>query len=169
MYPRIEWPTRVDTALREDYCSFTFQYPDYFAYSKNATFFDEKPIHPCWFNLNSKALNCTMHWSYYPIDKKNTFDSLRQDAFALAGKHNIKAEYRKESLIENGEIKGLIFEIDGPVACPIQFYITDEKKHFVRASLYFNAKVNPDSTKVVYDFIKEDILKMIESIEWKKK
>lgn len=169
MYPRIDWPARIDTSLQQSFCNFTFTYPKYFDFKQDVSYFDEKPSDPCWFNLHSSQLNCTLHCSYYPISKTHSFDKLRQDAFEVVSKHNVKAEYRRESLIEHGDVKGLLFEIDGPVASPLQFYISDDKKHFFRASLYFDAKVNPDSTKVVYDFVKKDVDKMLETFQWNKK
>ena len=84
-------------------------------------------------------------------------------------KHNIKANYRKETIIDNGHgVKGILFEIEGPVASPLQFYLTDEKDHFFRASLYFNSKVNPDSTAPVLKYLRSDIDTLIASFKWKK-
>ena len=60
-----------------------------------------------------------------------------------------------------------MFDIDGPVASPTQFYLTDEDKHFFRASLYFNSKVNPDSTAQVLEFLKPEIDTLLSSFKWK--
>jgi hypothetical protein len=60
----------------------------------------------------------------------------------------------------------MVFSIEGPAATPFQFFITDEKQHFFRASLYFKTKINTDSLAPVYDFVKKDLRKMIETFEW---
>ena len=109
-----------------------------------------------------------MHLSYIPIENRTEFDKLIADAFEMADKHNSKASYREELVISNPEkdVHGLIFEIDGPVATPIQFFVTDSTEHFLRGSLYFKSSVNRDSIAPVYDFLKIDIGKMIESFGW---
>lgn len=170
MYPKVDYPARNLTKFHEDYCNMTFQYPDYFQVKKDEYYFDGKPLDPCWFDLSSERLNCSLHCSYLEIKDNEHFDELVGDVFQLAAKHNTKANYRKEQIIENKEEKvyGLIFELSGPVASPFQFFVTDSLDHFMRGSIYFNAQVNPDSIAPVYQFVKEDLLTMIESFAWEK-
>lgn len=169
MYPRIEYPSRKDTIFASKDCNFSFTHPTYLKYRKDSFFFESKPANDCWFDLRSDALNSTIYCSYYPITKKQNLDSLITDAFNLTNKHNTKAYARKESIISNGDVKGLLFEVEGPVATPIQFYLTDSINHFLRGALYFEAKVNTDSTAPVLNYIKSDIQKMIEGFKWSKK
>ena len=153
-----------DTTL----CSFGFRYADFNKIVKDSFKFEGKPADPCWFDLRSKDLNTSLHCSYYNINDKKDLSSLIDDAFNLAGKHNVKANYRKETIIENKYgVKGILFDIEGPVASPTQFYLTDEKNHFFRASLYFNSKVNPDSTAPILTFVKQDIDTLIATFRWK--
>ena len=168
MYPKVVYPERNAVSFDESYCAMSFEYPDYFAVNKDEYFFDSKPIDPCWFDLQSTALNSQLHCSYIPIEDRSHFDKLVQDAFKMTSKHNQKANYRKEQLIENKEEKvyGLLFEHEGPVASPLQFFVTDSTSNFFRGSLYFRSKVNPDSIAPVYTFVKDDVLKMIESFKW---
>jgi gliding motility-associated lipoprotein GldD len=170
MYPKVEFPERVYSPFSGKYCQFQFQMPSYAQVEQDKLFFDEEPMHPCWFDLKFTPLNSSLHFSYYPIKNTKDFDKLVQDAFNIAGKHNIRADFRDEFVINipENKVHGLIFEIGGPVASPFQFYLTDSTTHFLRASLYINDVVNPDSTKIVYEFLKEDILHMIESFEWEK-
>lgn len=99
---------------------------------------------------------------------ENTLDKLIGDAFILASKHNVKADFREEVLIRKpNHVNGLMFNIEGPVASSINFYLTDSINHFVRASLYFKNTVNPDSIAPVLDFVREDIEKIITTFEWK--
>jgi gliding motility-associated lipoprotein GldD len=169
MFPKVDYPVasgnlKFDTT----FCNFTFQYPEYAKVVQDSFFYEGKPIHPCWFDINIPALNASLHCSYYKVTKEKDLSSLINDAFNIAGKHNIKANFRKESVIENASgAKGILFDIEGPVASPLQFYLTDEKNHFFRASLYFNSKVNPDSTAPVLKFIRPEIESMIASFEWK--
>ena len=61
----------------------------------------------------------------------------------------------------------IFYELDGSTATNAQFFITDSTKHFLRGSLYFNSTTNQDSIAPVLAFLKIDMLKLIESLEWK--
>lgn len=169
MYPRVNFPQGDNIVIQQEYCNLTFEFPDYANVERDSFFFEGQPSDPCWFDLQIPALNAEIHCSYSPIENRDKFDDLINDAFKLAGKHNIKANYRKESLIENKmeNVYGLLFNIEGPVATPIQFYLTDSTTNFFRGSLYFNDKVDPDSTQVLVDFLSLDINHMIETFKWK--
>lgn len=168
MYPRVVFPERNEVVFSKDICNMTFKYPDYFNYVQDTSFFDSRPIHPCWFDMNALSLNASIHFSYYPISDRSAYDKLINDVYKMVGEHNIMATFRSEKPIMNEKENafGLAFEIEGEVASPLQFFLTDSTRNFVRASLYFNAKVDPDSTKIIYDYIKQDIDLMIRSWEW---
>lgn len=168
MYPRVVYPKKNYVNFDTTLCSFQFRYPDFNKILKDSFKFEGKPVDPCWFDLRSKDLNTSLHCSYYNINDKKSLSSLIDDAFNLAGKHNVKANYRKETIIENKYgVTGILFDIEGPVASPTQFYLTDGKNHFFRASLYFNSRVNPDSTAPVLTFVKQDIDTLIATFRWK--
>jgi gliding motility-associated lipoprotein GldD len=170
MYPLVEYPLRKEVEFINKECPFHFKHSDYLKYRRDTSFFGEKPINDCWFDLHSKELNSSIHCSFHELRNRKDLDSLIMDAFTLTDKHNIKANARKESIIDNKNgIKGILFEVDGPVASPIQFYVTDSLKYFFRGSLYFNSTVNPDSTAPVLTFIREDVKKLIETFNWKNK
>ena len=167
-FPRIEFPDRKQTPFAESYCPFRFDYANYNELIKDTLFFNSAPENECWFDLNCASLNSYLHCSYYPIDKKNSLDKLITDAFVLSNKHNIKANYIDELPISKaGKVYGHVFDIEGDVASPFQFYLTDSTDHFLRGSLYIKAKARPDSLAPVYEFLKKDIMQMINSFEWK--
>ena len=166
-FPKIEYPDRSYQKFDANYCQFTFLYPSYATVEQDTSFFDEKPADPCWFNMVMPVFNAKVYCSYYPIE--GNFEKLQNDAFNLASKHNIKADYIDELPIEkpNG-VKGYVFDIEGAVASSFQFYLTDEEKHFLRGSLYFNTQARPDSLAPVLNFVKEDLMQMINTFEWTK-
>lgn len=169
MFPRVFYPTKSLVSYENKACPFIFKYGGYNKILKDTFVFEGKPMSDCWFDIHSKDLNASLHCSYYRSDGKKTISTHIDDAFKIAGNHNTKANYRKEDIIANKYgVKGLMFNIEGPVASPIQFYLTDNDKHFFRASLYFNSKVNPDSTAAILDFIRPDIDSLIASFRWKK-
>ncbi|HMP28171.1 MAG TPA: gliding motility protein GldD [Saprospiraceae bacterium] len=169
MYPKVIFPEKNQVVLTNEECGFSFSYPDYLVYGRDSVRFEEHFRYPCWFDLTTQQLNTTIHFSYLNMKSQKDLDTHINDAFKLADEHNIKATARKENIIENSEenVFGLLFEFDGDVAAPLQFFVTDSSKHFLRASLYFNDKVNQDSTKIIYDFIKEDIENLIRTLRWK--
>lgn len=166
-YPRVIYPEKAYQQFDENYCEFTFEFPAYAQIEQDTTFFDEKPIHPCWFNIYIPAFDSRLYCSYYPIGKGKSLEDLKRDAFDLVDFHNKKANYIDELRIaKENKVAGFSFDIQGPAASPFQFYLTDSTEHFFRAALYFNTQVNPDSLAPVYDFVKKDVLRMIETFEW---
>ncbi|NNE30581.1 MAG: hypothetical protein HKN16_13155 [Saprospiraceae bacterium] len=167
IYPRVQFPERTFSAFELSSCDFEFKRPDHTRIERDTAFFDGAPVHSCWFDLFYPNFDARLHFSYYPVDKFNSFEKLRQDAFVLAQKHNAKANYIDEIPLEKNErVKGMIFQLEGEVASPVQFYLTDERSNFLRASLYFNTKSRPDSLAPIVDFIKEDISQLVQTFEW---
>lgn len=168
MYPRIFYPVKSYQLQDTSLCAFNFKVPAYGHFSQDSFRFEGEPEHPCWFDIKFDSLNASLYCSYYNLKSGKSLSELVNDAFTIAGKHNIKANYRKESVINNGHgVLGVLFEIEGPVASPLQFYLTDEKNHFLRGSFYFDSKVNPDSTAPVLSFIRPDIDTLMASFRWK--
>ena len=64
------------------------------------------------------------------------------------------------------KVYGIWFPLEGSVASPYQFFVTDSVEHYMRGSLYFNTSPNPDSMAPVIEFVKEDLEKMLETFEW---
>src|SRR5690242_3816024 len=67
-YPRINFPERKGfKTFTNDICPFTFEYPDYAEVDNDSTFFHEKTVNPCWYNIEIKKINATLHLTYYDI------------------------------------------------------------------------------------------------------
>lgn len=166
-YPRVEFPEKSYERASLEECSFVFEKPTYSQIVKDEYFFENVSPHPCWFDLSFDRFNGKLHCSYFPIENRESLDSLVTDAFELVGKHRIKANYRDEFVIkkDNG-VSGIFFDLGGPVASPIQFFLTDSTQHFFRGALYFENKVNPDSMNIIHEFIKADVNNMIETFSW---
>ena len=169
-YPRVIYPVRTsEVPFAVQVCPFEFTLPDYIDVVRDTTYFEAAPVHPCWFDLVTPALNGRVHFSYYPVASFADFEKLRDDAFDLAGKHNIVADYIDEVAItrDDADVFGFAFSLEGDVASPFQFYVTDSTQHFLRGSMYVNAKAQADSLAPVYDFMRDDLLEVIESLTWK--
>jgi len=168
IYPKVNYPVKEYKVFNLTTCPFTMSIPEYFNVIEDGLKTEQEKVHQCWYDLYCEELNSYIHLSYLPFKGRKAFDKLVRDAFEMVDKHNIKASYRDELRIDLPEKKvhGLLFDIDGPVATPLQFFLTDSTQHFLRGSLYFKAEVNRDSIAPVYDFLKEDIEKMIGSFEF---
>lgn len=166
-YPRVVYPTRAYQPFDRSYCAFTFEYPRYATIEQDTAFFDDKPANTCWFNVYFPDFNARVHCSYYPVTGRSSFDKLVADAHELANKHNLKANYIDEFRIEKpNHVSGFCFNIEGPAASPFQFYLTDSTRHFLRGALYFNTQARPDSLAPVFDFLKQDIMQMVNTFSW---
>ncbi len=169
VYPKVVYPIKDYQSFSSNNCPFSMTIPKYFIFNQDNNKTENEEQYTCWFDLVCNELNTNIHMSYVPIDNRADLDEMVQDAFEMVNKHNVKASYRDEIKINIAEknIYGLVFKIDGPVASPTQFFLTDSTSHFLRGSLYFNDVVNRDSIAPVYDFLELDISKMIETLEWK--
>lgn len=166
-YPKITFPEKGYQQFDKNYCQFKFEYPQYAQVNKDTLFFNEKPEDECWFDIEIKQFNAKLHCTYYPVGKVKSFDQLRADAFQMAQKHNVKAAFIEEKPLKKPDgTTGFLFSIEGEVATPLQFYLTDEKKHFIRGALYFRSKVQPDSLAPIFNFLKQDVSHLIETFEW---
>lgn len=167
MYPKVTYPEKQYVQFDKEYCDLKFDYPVYASIEQDRYFFEGKTPDPCWFNIHFKDFDGTLFCSYIPIENRAHYDKLINESFDLVEEHNQKANFRKEEYIQNGNgVGGLYFSLGGEVATNMQYILTDTSQHFFRASLYFNSKVAPDSIKPIYQFVREDVDKMIETFEW---
>lgn len=161
-YLKLEYPEAVYKQYLTD-CPFTFDV--------NNIIEIEKPRgggQYCGVNLSYPLLNGKIHLTYIPVDKDLLRSSLR-DAQNLTQEHTQKAEGISTIPFENkAENKyGMVYDIEGNAASPVQFYITDNKKHFLRGAAYFNVKPNYDSILPAAHYLKKDIRMLMQSLQWK--
>lgn len=161
-YFRIDLPKKNYQKFISD-CPYSFDYPVYV----NILYDTDNNAEPCWINMDFDKIGGRLHISYKKVD--NNLGQILEDSRKLAYKHSIKADAINEQVFirPDRKIYGILYEIDGNAASSVQFFVTDSVKHYVRGALYFNVEPNKDSLAPVIRFIKEDIVVMIESFEWK--
>ncbi|MEL6719346.1 MAG: hypothetical protein AAFO82_14460 [Bacteroidota bacterium] len=166
-YPKVNYPERTYDTFKSDNCNFTFEYPAYAEITQSQNIAQSENNPDCIFDLYIPNFDSRLHCTYYSIENKKDFAELWNDAFDLANKHNVRADFIEEAKIATPKgVGGFAFDIKGPAASPFQFFLTDSTQHFMRASLYFNTQVRQDSMAPVYEFVIEDLMKMIDSFEW---
>lgn len=168
-YPKVEYPVKRYQVFDRDQCNFVFEFPTYAQVVRDSSGLTEaERKSSCWFDLYFPAFDGRLHCSYYRIGQNKSFEELKTDAFEMADYHNKRANYIEELKINrfDADVDGFVFSIEGPAATPFQFYLTDNETHFFRASLYFDTEVRPDSIAPIYKFVREDMMKIIETFEW---
>lgn len=123
----------------------------------------------CNFELHYPKMKATIYVNYHTVTNNN-IDSLLRDAQKLTYDHAIKAdEITSQPFINTDKrVYGMFSEVGGNVATNAQFYVTDSTKNFIVGSMYFYAKPNYDSIYPAASYIKDDIRKLMETIEWRK-
>lgn len=128
-----------------------------------------KIAEPHWIEVYYPDLKCYVQITYKSLaGKKNqTIEEHIEDSHKLANKHNIKAYSIDRSFTRSKAGYGVTyFELTGEVPSQFQFYVTDSTKHFVRGALYFNSATKNDSLKPVIDYLKEDMVHMVETMRF---
>jgi len=144
-----------------------FLSPFNFQLSKNAQV-QPRSDEPYWINLYYPALDATIHCSYKPV--RNNLRELTNDALEFVYRNASYATSIPEREYSHPEahVYGVLFDLEGNTASSCQFFVTDSTKHFFRASVYCNCPPNADSLAPVYEYLRKDVIKMVETFEWKK-
>ena len=167
-YFHIDFPEKKYQMFDQPGYPYTFEYPVYSQVVKDSTFFDARPENDWWINIDVPRFGGRIYISYKEVGKNN-FDSLVNDGFKMAYKqHTDISTGINDSLTKtpNG-VEGIYFSLRGNTATANQFFLTDSVKHFLRGALYFDATPNEDSLSIVNDFLKKDLLYMINTLKWK--
>jgi len=156
-YLRLDYPVAA-------YAHFDNQCPFTFDMNAKAIIKGEKD---CGFTISYPKMKATIYLTYKPVN--NNLNKLLRDAQKLTFEHVIKADDILEQPYLNPERKvyGMFYQVDGNAATNSQFYVTDSTKHFVTGSVYFYAKPNFDSVMPAASYIKNDMQRLMETLEWK--
>lgn len=157
---RLEYP-KASYKRFDAPCNFSF---DYSAYAKV-----EEGKGPCWYYVVYPEMKAKLFVTYLPITG-NVMDNIKE-AERLVYKHTIKASSIDTKSFEypDRKVYGNFYELKGQTASNIQFYVTDSTRHFVTANLYFNSRPKPDSLAPAIDYVKKDLMHMLDTFEWKSK
>ncbi len=163
-YPRTDFPAR-SYQIFDDAAPFSFEIPSYAIMERDT----DSNTESHWYNMLLPQFDATVHMSYKHFSKSNMLDSLTEDAYRLAMKHTVKAEDIRESEFRDTSTGtyGILYDFYGRTATPFNFYITDEKNHFIRGAFYFNQNANSDSVMPIFKFLKKDLSHLISTVEWK--
>ena len=119
-----------------------------------------------WSRLAYPRLKAVVNITYRKVD--GNLKELFQEAEKLTFSHTSKADAISAIPFENRQNKtyGKLFEVSGNAASNIQFHLTDSTEHFMTGSLYFQVQPNFDSIEPALDYIRKDIVILMEQLEW---
>lgn len=153
---RIHLPERSYVTFSDSF-PYTFEFPAYGAMKKRADY---------WSTVQLLPFKSDIHLTYKPLN--GDLYKYLEESRELVYNHTSKADGIQERVYANPEadVYGVLYEISGDAASQLQFFLTDSTDHFLRGALYFRATPNYDSIRPVFDYLKEDVVHLIETTEW---
>jgi gliding motility-associated lipoprotein GldD len=157
-YNYINFPER-------SYASITIK--NKYSFEKNTQTSVEQNDSYGWLNLLYKNYDAEILITHKYIEKKNDLTSFINESYKLTNKHNKKASSIKETHIKtkNG-LNAIIIDLKGEVPTQFQFITTDSVNHFLRGALYFQVATKNDSLAPIIEYIKKDMIHILNTLEW---
>jgi gliding motility-associated lipoprotein GldD len=163
-YNRIILPEHSYQALPDTF-PYSFEYSKHAQLLRDSSWLSER----YWIDLHYPDIGASVTVSYKKVyNNEDTLRGLLTDAYRLTSKHQIKAYAIDETIIKtpNG-YTAVVSELQGQVPSQFQFHTTDSARHFLRGALYFNTASKNDSLAPSIEFIKIDIVHLLNTLTWK--
>jgi gliding motility-associated lipoprotein GldD len=145
-------------------------FPYYFEYSEHAQIIRDTSYNAerYWLNVYYPEHQANVQLTYKDINQsEEMLETLLEDSYQLTVNHQIKAAAIEEKVIGTPSGKrALVAELSGEVPSQFQFYITDSTDHFLRGALYFRTATQNDSLAPVIEYIKVDMVHMLNTLRW---
>jgi gliding motility-associated lipoprotein GldD len=167
-YQRIELPEHAYQTLPANF-PYNFEYSKHAQMASDPHFMAEE----FWIELKYPQFKAEIDISYKPI--RNRPDSLVgfiATSHKLTRKHSVKASKIEEYEATGGanrQYAAVVFELEGEVPSYFHWYAHDTNQHFVRTALYFESAESADSLKPIIDYLKLDMIHMLNTLSFPKK
>lgn len=163
-YNRIELPEHSYRPIEDSY-PYKFEYSRHAHIEPDTSWMSE----PYWIHLVYRELGADVQLTYKSLNQdQQKLRELLEDSYKLTTKHQIKAYAIDESILRTPKgLTAVVAELSGEVPSQFQFYSTDSARHFLRGALYFPTATKNDSLQPVIDFIKVDIIHLLNTLDWK--
>jgi gliding motility-associated lipoprotein GldD len=164
-YNRLVLPEPAYQSL-PDTLPYTFEYSTHARLLRDTSWISER----FWIEIYYPQLKANIHITYKKVNNSDKLlKEFLNDTYTLTAKHQIKAYAIDEVIVKTQSGKtAVVAELDGEVPSQMQFAITDSTKNFLRGALYFNTKVQNDSLRPAIEYMKKDIMHLINTFDWKK-
>ncbi len=168
-YPKPKGFNRIEIAPAQylslaDSLPYQFEYSSQAVVSQDSSWISER----YWLDLSYQRLGATVQITYKPIGgSQKILNELLSDSYKLTSKHNVKAYAIDEAVVSlnNGDM-ATIMELSGQVPSQFQFHTTDSVNHFLRGALYFKSSTKNDSLAPVINYIKQDMMHLLNTLRW---
>lgn len=162
-YNRFDMPQHEYQSL-PDSLPYTFEYSKHAKILNDTSWISER----YWIEIYYPKWKANVHITYKPVISADTLKGYLDDAYFLTAKHQIKAYAIDESITKTPSGKTVVYaELEGEVPSQFQFFSTDSTKNFLRGALYFQTKVQNDSLMPAIEFVKVDVVHMMNTLQWK--
>lgn len=163
-YNRIPLPDTVYVSL-PDSLPYQFDYSKSARLMKDTSWIREKH----WVEIYYPTLKANIHITYKRLmNSEQLLKEFLNDSYVLTAKHQIKANAINETIVTTKEGKvAVIAEIEGEVPSQFQFTMTDSTRNFLRGALYFNTQVQNDSLRPAIDFMKKEMMRIVNTLKFK--
>lgn len=168
--PKPKGFNRIDLPEHE-FVSLPDTLPYHFEYSKHAKLKPDtsRLAERFWINLHYESLEANVQLTYKPINnERERLEDYLGDSWNLTSKHKIKA-YAVEDLMIKTPYGHTAFvqELSGEVPTQFQFHMTDSTENFLRGALYFKTATKNDSLAPIIEYVKVDLMHLINTLTWK--
>src|SRR5690349_8767982 len=163
-YNRLELPEPAYRSL-PDTLPYTFEYSEHATLLADTSYVRDR----YWIEIYYPTIKSDIHITYQPLHgSKKLLKEFMDDSYTLTAKHQIKAYAINEVITVTPSGKtAVIAELEGEVPSQFQFTMTDSSRNFIRGALYFNTKVQNDSLAPAIEYMKRDMMHIINTLEWK--
>ena len=162
-YNRLVLPDHAYRPL-PDTLPYSFEFSQHATLLKDTSSISEKD----WVEIYYPSLKANIHITYKAINNnEKLLKEFLNDAYTLTSKHQIKAYAINEPISNTPSGKtAVIAELEGEVPSQFQVTVTDSSRHFLRAALYFNTRVANDSLQPAIEYMKKDMMHLINTLDW---
>ncbi len=163
-YNRIELPAHEYLAIPDTF-PYQFQASKHAVLLRDSSWISER----YWVDIHYPELGANIQVTYKPVkSKQDLLEGYLNDSYKLTSQHNVKAYAIEESIValKNGNVAS-VSELEGEVPTQFQFHVTDSTRNFIRGALYFKTATKNDSLAPVIEYLKLDIIHLLNTLEWK--
>ena len=163
-YNRIELPPHEYMAIPDTF-PYQFDVSRHALLLRDSSWISER----FWLDIHYPDLDANIQVTYKPVrSKQDLLEGYLNDSYKLTSQHNVKAYAIEESIValKNGNVAS-VSELEGEVPTQFQFHVTDSTKNFLRGALYFKTATKNDSLAPVIEYLKIDIIHLLNTLEWK--
>jgi len=162
-FNRIELPNN-EFQLLPDTFPYQFEYSTHAKILKDSSWIAE----PYWIDIYYPDFKASIQISYKEVKKnEQLLKEYLATSYKLTSKHQVKAySIEKAIFITKLGKTAEIAQLSGEVPSQYQFFTTDSVNHFLRGALYFNTATQNDSLAPVIEFVRKDILHLLNTLQW---